>query len=436
VGIEDSRSNSPAPKKRKGTATTSTKATKRAKPSPEIPDPSVNEPQDIFIGDLNSLDTLGEGRDSPTFNIGTDKNTKAGKHLVHKLYVVHMLFKKQSTDPNVFSLRLVETARAISSVIATIPINYDRLAVGNTRGMTTPQTSNKSELQVIVQASACAFTALMVGLKKIADGVGFHLPSLVVFECVKMFKTIFDSISESARRIAHTRLSRQPKSINNGTLASSIAKDSGPFRVLAQLLNALIAGLNKNDRHHREIFEGMLCILIGRIGDLLYYYTFNQHRSPSIEEEIRAPPVQEEKSGIEKQQTEELAIQFEARCLMVVLERAIGLAPHYMNTPLPLGSMVNTIRKPSNHVRTSTPKKLQTASKAPLGAQAMEKLQRTLVSCMFGDEDCDEFSDVLRMPAMLGPIPLIPNVENEDVSEWFSGKVWRLVGWGFLGRQN
>ena len=80
---------------------------------------------------------------------------------------------------------------------------------------------------------------------------------------------------------------------------------------------------------------------------------------------------------------------------------------------------------------------LQQASRTPLSAQAKDRLQRTLIHCMFGDDGAgehDEFADVLRMPARLGSVPNMPKVEDKDVGEWFTGEVWRLVGWDLLGK--
>lgn len=420
MDIEDYRSNPPAPPKRGGAATKSNRPAKRSKVSSESSDPEIN---DGLASDLDRLDSFREGKNASTSTSAADNGAEAGNHLAHKIHVIHMLFKKRTPDPKTLSVRLVETARAIGSVIGTIPINCDWQMIDSTLGP-----DPLSEPLATVQATSRAFASLMAGLKKITDGVGFYLPSLIVCECVRMFKTIFDAVSESACRAAQTHSTSQFKSINTGTEAINAVKDTGPFHVICHLLDIMMSYLNKNDRHHRQIFEGLLCVLMKRIGDLLYYFTFNQHRNASIEEEITVSPAKEDNTDAECQQTEAIAIRLEARCLVMVLERAIKLAPHHMNTPL---SVASTSRKSSNHVRA----RLQTASKVPLSAQSREKLQRTLVSCMFREEERDEFSDMLRMPATLGPIPSIPKVENGDVSDWFSGQVWRLIGWSILGSQ-
>jgi hypothetical protein len=55
---------------------------------------------------------------------------------------------------------------------------------------------------------------------------------------------------------------------------------------------------------------------------------------------------------------------------------------------------------------------------------------------VFGEEDHDEFAEVLRKPGSLGAMPRITKMEEDDVGDWFSGEVWRLVGWDLLSRES
>lgn len=388
-----------------------------------------------FGSDLDILDNLGEGTESRNFTYIADESVKAGEELVLKLYNTHKLLKQRSTKPEEICVNLVETARAIGAVISMIPKNYDRLAMGNTKGLT-PIEKDKSELSSVVQTSTRAFASLIVGLGKISNGVGIHLPSLVIFECVKMFKTIFDSISETARQTANIRLASQAKTNASHSRSTMTARESGPFRTIAQFLNSLISNLNKNDRHHREIFEGVLFVLMERVGKLLFHCTFDRHRSATVEGDIALPPVKNNKSVMMESETEATAIRLEALSLITILERLMGLAPYHMNSPLSSGSSTAKNRRTSGLTRTSTIKSLTPASRVPLSAYARDRLQRTLIKCMFGEEDRDEFSDVLRMPATLGTMPSIAKVEDKDVGEWFSGEVWKLIGWDLLSKED
>jgi hypothetical protein len=359
---------------------------------------------------------------------------KAKEALVQKLYLTHKLYKKQSAEPEAICFSLAETARAIGSVVASLPKNYDALATGNLKGLI-PVKRDKSEFSLIIQAATRAWASLLVGLKKLVDSGGGHLPNVVIYACIKMFNTIFESIKDTAHQIASIRSVSQRKGTNNNQETATTPRDTGPFRAVAQFLNALIASLNKDDRYHGDIFEGVLFLLMERVSKLLFYFTFDRFRCTTIEGDISMPSLNDDKRDVARQLIEPMAIRLEAQCLVAILERAIGLAPHHMNSPA--GSRPSSSRRASSSAsRPGTPRSQQRASTVPLVAHARDKLQRTLIQCVFGEEDHDEFAEVLRKPGSLGAMPRISKMEDDDVGDWFSGEVWRLVGWDLLSRES
>lgn len=353
--------------------------------------------------------------------------------LIHSLYTTHKLCEKQD-DLRSLCSSLVQTARAISSVVSTIPRNYDRLTIGN-EGRMAPLEKAKSDLALIVQACARAFTSVLVGLEKIAHGIDRGLPSFVVFECVKLFKRALNTISESFPASANGQPTSHARGRNDHTKPENPAKMDGASRAIAQLLIALISYLKRTNRHHREIFEGIFLVLIERVSRLLFYCTFDRHRSATIEGDITPLPAHKGKRIMAGQQIEATAIRLEACALITILERAMALAPHYFNSPLTSGLSVSKTHKTSSFARTLTGTHLPRLPKISLSAQARDMLQRTLITCMFGEEPHDEFAEVLRMPATLGPMPNMPRIKEEDPTDWFRGEVWRLVGWDLLSRE-
>jgi hypothetical protein len=288
-----------------------------------------------------------------------------------------------------------------------------------------------------IRASARAFTSLLVGLGKISNyGTERRLPNLVVCECVRMFKTILDSISDSTRSAIETRSASPSRANKSRTKATYSAKESNTPRTLVQFFNALMSYLDKNDPDHREIFEGLLFVLMERVGKRLFYCTFGRNRSVTVQGDIALPPDHDHPAVIARQEVEALAVQLEVRSLVTILERAIALAPYHINDRITSSSPACKSQKPSSIARSLTMRNLAPASKAPLSTRAKDRLQRTLVNCIFGQDEHDEFSDVLRMPARLGVLPGIAKVEDKDVNDWFQGEVWRLVGWDLLGRES
>ncbi|KAF2659843.1 hypothetical protein K491DRAFT_712374 [Lophiostoma macrostomum CBS 122681] len=414
--------------KRKGGANGSARSTKRVKASSDTVDKSVKGAQGSFADDLETLDGLGEGTVSHAFQFSSDI-VKVGDELVRHLYISHKMYAKQKVDPEALCSSLAGTARAIGSVISTACRHYDQLALGTKSGRASLEKDN-SDWSSVIRASSRAFTSVLLGLEKTSGCSDTRLPGLVVVECIKMFKTILDSISESAQTSSKARrtselacIVTQPKSTGE--------KDPTPSRTLAHLLIAFFSALRKEDRSHREIFEGMLFVLTERVAKCLFHISFGRFRSPTVEGDIVPPPGHDHPAVIARQEVEASGVRVEARSLITILERAIALAPFYFNSPL---SSKTRNAKASNLVRSST-RTLQQASRSPLSTQARDRLQQTLVQCMFGDGEHDEFADVLRMPARLGPAPNVPRVEEKDVGDWFSGEVWRLVGWDLLSRE-
>ncbi|KAF2180900.1 hypothetical protein K469DRAFT_590807 [Zopfia rhizophila CBS 207.26] len=441
--VESVNASTTASSKRKRDAgkQTNSKSLKRARLSQEKSSDSLAVAvQDTFADDLDVLDGLGEGKQYalPPQKVLTTMDV-AGTTLTQSLYTIHKLYKHQHSDPEAICFNLAQTSRAIGSVISSVSKHRSRrifhIAAGNQRA-STPLEKEQSELSSIIRASARAFTSLLVGLNKISSNdTGNRLSSLVIYECVKMFQRVLNSITESARSTASARTTSQQNSNKGRTKATSSGKDANPSRTLAQFLNALISYLDKSDPNHRELFEGFLFVLLERIGKRLFYCTFDRDRSATVDGDIAFPTAHDHSAVIATKETEALAIRLEAPSLIIILERAVALAPYHLNTRSTSTTSASKPAKSTNLARPSTTKPLLYASRTPLSEQAKDRLQRTLINCMFGEETHDEFSDVLRMPARLGGLPAVQKVDDGDVGEWFRGEIWRLVGWDLLGRE-
>ena len=93
----------------------------------------------------------------------------------------------------------------------------------------------------------------------------------------------------------------------------------------------------------------------------------------------------------------------------------------------------------SNRIgRTLSMKTLPAAPKGRLSSLAKDRLQRTLVHCMFGDNTDDEFLDILTkpMPSMrVNNLASVAKVDDHEVEQWFKEEVWRLVGWDVMAKE-
>jgi hypothetical protein len=432
--IDDYLNNNSTSSKRKVGGSKASGTSKRPKPSPTNLAPSVTSARDTLEEDVGILEGLGEGKIVRNSTILANKLLTAGGRLAHNLYVSHRLYEQQVVDPEAICFNLIEVARAIGSVTKTVAKHYEHLVLGSRSGSPW-QEHDKSDVSCVIRAAARAFASLMLGLEKINNAIygienRSRLAKLVVCEVVKMFQKILDSISEAARLSVDAR----PKSpTKNGKQQKASVKD-GPTRTLVLFANGLLSYLKKNEKDHKDIFEGMLFLLMDRVGKCLFECTFDQRPTLSVEGGIKLPVVDEHPDVVAAKEIRSLTVRLEARSLAAILKKALGLAPHHLNSHQAASSSTKS-RRSSAMTRTSTTNAVTQASSAPLSTYARDKLQRTLLRCMFGEKDNDEFADILCMPAQLGPMPTFANVKDEDVPEWFQGEVWRLVGWDLLGRE-
>lgn len=278
--------------------------------------------------------------------------------------------------------------------------------------------------------------SVLVGLTRLTESTDDpRLSSLVVCELADMFKTVLVAIESAARQTAQKVPTQtvEPKRTKDKAPAK-VVNESVPARALAHLLIGLLGFLDKTNTVHQQIFDGFVYLLLERIGRRLFYCTFGKHRSSTVEGDIEPIPEPTSSEEAQKREVEALGTHLEVKALILVLERAMGLAPNHMN---PQTSNVGRSQKKLG--RTLSLKNLPAASKARLSPVAKERLQRTLVACMYGDKADDEFLDVLTkpMPSMrLSSLQNVAKVEDKDVEEWYKKEVWRLVGWDVLAKES
>jgi len=338
------------------------------------------------------------------------------------------LFLQPGSDPEAICSSLIGMAASLGFVFTAIAKRYDRLAVRTRSKPSLPSLGeDKSELACTISACTRAFVMLLVGLDGLEeDSPGRRLPGLVIYECVNMFHLALAAIETAASQSASTQMTTQPKA--GSRAAPSFAKTSVAAHGIAQLLVTMVGRLEQNNPAHQKLFDGFAFVLFERASKRLYYCTFGRHRSASIEDDIMPPVVPTDPKHSVRQESEALAIRYEVKELIVILERAMGIAPNHMN----LQVVKKNATKPS---RTLSLKTL-TTSKARLNPLAKDRLQRTLIACMFGYKVDNDFLNVLTMPVRPASLPTVPKMDDNDVEEWYQKQVWRLVGWDILTKED
>ncbi|KAI4942968.1 hypothetical protein J4E86_009915 [Alternaria arbusti] len=376
--------------------------------------------QETIENDMDFLDVLG----------------KDGSNLTEALYTTHSLCRSDEPNTDTLCLNLVKIASGIGKVICIVAQNYEQLSRRGRRTLEAMSLDqDKSDFAIALSVCARAFMSLLVGTNKLMEvKADARLASLIVCEVADMFNAGLKSVETSARRTAQTFLSQpaSPKKTKTKT-PPSIIKESPPARAVAHLLISLLGFLEKTDPVHQKIFDGFVFVLFERVGKRLYYFTFGQHRSTSIEGNILPPPEPRDETEEIRRDTDALGTRLEVKALVLILERAMGLAPNHTNPQNARPSQ--TSNRPVRTLSTKTP---VTSTRARLSPLAKDRLQRTLVACMYGNNTNDEFLDVLTkpLPAMrLSSLQNVAKIDDKDVETWYKEEIWRLVGWDVLARE-
>jgi hypothetical protein len=402
---------------------------------------SVAQTQEGIENDYEFLEGLGDGELSQwqvCRLYGLTDRTADGAALIEALYSTHQLCRSSSLNAEALCGQLVRTSSALAKIIHLVAQNHGHLS---RQGRRTPGAqsldADRSDFSHALTISARAFMSVLVGITKMTDtSSDERLSSLVVCELAATFKAALLAIEAAAHYTADAASAIPPPSTKGkGKATISVPKESIPARSLAHFLIGLLGLLEKTNIIHQKVFDGFAFLLLEQVGKRLYYCTFGRHRSSNIEDELTPLPESSNPDDRSKQDCEALGTRLELKALILILERAMGLAPHHMN---PATSKATKSPDSNRLRRTLSMKTLPAAPKGRLSPLAKDRLQRTLVACMYGNKQDDEFLDVLTkpVPAMrVGNLSNVAKIDDNDVEQWYKEEVWRLVGWDIMARE-
>ena len=347
------------------------------------------------------------------------------------LYQVQALLRSTNKpDPPVLAYHLERAASALPQVIQR---TLDRDDDGSN--------SDAELLRPILSAASRTLMVLMAGfnrLSHVADGA--EVQGHVIYAFVQMYGKLvesFENISISEIRKSSTigcGSERKQLTSKTKTKQPKLANPRGntTLNTMSSFLCGIVDNLDAKTTAHKALYEGFAYVVLNELGERLYVLVFGHRRGATIEDEITfstQPDEIEDDAEIAANNPAYLqlkAAKLEAPYLIHLLNRIMSVAPAH------LGAITNnkTVKSKQANSKCST--------KGALAIHAKDRLQRTLVNCMFGSESTDEydpFMDCLRMPVANGPVPLMPKIKEVDVQEWFKEEVWRLLGWDILSKE-
>ncbi|KAI6855792.1 hypothetical protein KC338_g8705 [Hortaea werneckii] len=353
-----------------------------------------------------------------------------GDTLLRNLYQIHAAMKSHHrNDPNILAHHLVRAASKLPQVVIHTLSEFDKR----------PE-AGLDLLKSNLRAANRAVMSLISGLSRLSNAAnGAEVQGGVIYAYVRMFSNLIEALGEASSRDISKPLagSEEMPSTNKGTKKSENAKpanlkDRPTLNALTSFLYGILDLLDPKVEAHGSVFEGFAYAVLNKLGSRLYALVFGHARAPTLEAEIvRANEGEQIKDSSQASvlQHDCLELQqakLEAPFLIHLLGRLMNAAPAH------LGAIIST--------KTGKPKQANNkgSMKGALALIAKDRLQGTLVNCMFGTEGVDDQSpllDCLKMPAAPNtPLPM-PKVKEAEVQDWFKEEVWRLLGWDVLSKE-
>lgn len=269
--------------------------------------------------------------------------------------------------------------------------------------------NDKSQEDKAIHAIVSMFKALLAGVVQLSEA---ETKKLIMAE---------DAAKKSAAEKSKST-GKTPRVLN--------IKEKPSISMYTMFLNSILDLLDPKNESHQGLFEGFTYCVLDNVGARMYHSVFGHARGETLEAEILKSnvPGDPEDSGAPQKpcQDEDLKqVRLEAPYLVALMDRVMGMAPLY------LGAAIDA--------KTGKPKQAhkRASMKGALAVAAKDRLQRTLVTCIFGDSEgmtSDPFAESLKMPADKGSIS-IPKVKEVEVQDWFKEEMWRLLGWEILSKE-
>jgi hypothetical protein len=353
--------------------------------------------------------------------IQTDNSRGVGNILMRSIYQIHaQLRSHDKTEPQLLAYQIVRAAAALAQVVAKT-IEHQKI----------PGQTDSYALKSVLVAASRSCRSLNTGFNRICHVAGgAEVRGQVIYAFVQAYRKLIECLGDISE--SESAGSGQPDVLSKGRSKQRVptAKDNVTLDLMTRLLCTMIDELDSTAEAHRALFEGFAFVILEKLGPQLYLMTFGQPRGPTIEAEIMASKSSEEaESGraptsrtADEQKLN--AAKLEAPYLIHLLNRLMATASAHLGTVM------------ANKTGKAKQANSKGSTKSVLAVAAKERLQRTLVNCMFGTEgleESDPFMDCLRMPVLTSqPLPM-PKLKEVDVGDWFMEEVWRLLGWEILG---
>ncbi|CAG8909150.1 unnamed protein product [Penicillium egyptiacum] len=265
--------------------------------------------------------------------------------------------------------------------------------------------ANTPDTEAVMNGVRVAFHLTHKALRKIAGAENAtHHQAQVVYYLVGLFESTMTVLTLHCTAISKQRSAAQSEEQNKHTKEKSSATENEVASRLADLLCTMALSLNPTHIEDQEVMEGLLFLVLNRMGKMLALHVFHDLRLP-----MGICPGMTFPDGLEAMTDEGIMpneAQLEAKYLVRLLDRMLN---------------ADSVRSP-----------LEGSATRQFVANAKDRLQKTLLRAVFGPDD-HLFREGLRRPHTPTPQALDDKeMDQEKFSDWLTQELWRLVGWDVL----
>lgn len=241
----------------------------------------------------------------------------------------------------------------------------------------------------------------------------------VIYYMVALFESTMTGLSQYCTAVSKANDAGNGSTVTTGAKQQQQQEEiGGPSRVstsaqpdkaraLVDLLCNMAIQLNSSSKCDHYVIEGVLYLLVDRLGKMLALFTLDDIQPPTNLDPHVPPP-----AGLAAMREEGISpqtAQLEAKYLILFLRRWLRERPVFPYTSF----------HPSGPVR--------------LEYGILLKMKKSLLQAVFGKED-PLFNGGLERPATPRPLDCEESPKQpQEFSQWFTGELWSLIGWGILG---
>jgi hypothetical protein len=346
-----------------------------------------------------------------------------GKDITYHLYAARTECDSEGINQNSIVTHLIAVTNGMQRLIDTW---YDSLRPGplpdNLAAVRPGDEVMPNELTAVVRSFQLLVRCLTLLAGK-TDPRSRISWGVVIYSCSKLFHSLLARITPSL-----TRIMTSPPAARARQPHEKIPIRGLHTAVLTQLFLALIASLGPHGNGapppvQQQLLDAATYLVLATVGDAIYVLSFGHARPATVREEIALDACVRE--APEERATVDAA---ELRGLWRVVKKLLAVTRGFQAAKS-AAARGRVWKRPAAGRNIG----------GTLTLDVRKRLERTLIRCIWSEDEGDEMEDVLEWPVFKGRMPRLPKgyvLQDTENHGWFFGEMFSLIGWGMLKKRD